>query len=155
MVTWTLCTLSACGLSLTTACNRAQRSWQNWVMQKKPCFEISSHWKESSIVVQWRKILFKSTFSRPKNPLSNYHICFITHNFVSWNNFGAVLVWVWKNVLYHSRKTLPGGKDGFVVEVQHILLTLSPNISVKKSTRPCKKRTIESNFKQIFLSNVC
>ena len=44
----------------------------------KPRFEFASRWKKSSIVVQWRKIPFSSTFSRPRNPLSNRHVRFIT-----------------------------------------------------------------------------
>ena len=33
-----------------------------------------------------------STFPWPTNPLSNHYVCFITYNFINWNNYGAVLV---------------------------------------------------------------
>ena len=85
-----------------------------------------------SIAVQWQKIPFSSTFSWPRNPLSNHLVCFITHNFVNWNNFRAVLVWVVKSMWYHSRKTSPEGKGGFAVEV-HVLLTLSPYIPPREA----------------------
>ena len=133
IVTWMLRSLSPVGCLLPWLVT-VNRGADQICFARKPCFEIASHWKESSIAVQWwTDPVFSSILSQPRNPLSYRHIHFITHNFVNWNNFGAVLVWVGKNTLYHSCKTLPAGKDCFVIEVHHVLLTLSPYISLPKN----------------------
>ena len=55
-----------------------------------------------------------------------------------------------EKMLYRSLKFSPAGKDGFIVKVRHVLLTLSLYISLKKIFRTVYKNNDQIKFSTDF-----
>ena len=139
-----------CGLSLTMACNCEQRSRWNWVMQRSLVLRLTLIEKKAALWYNGEKSHLYLLFPRPRNPL------FILLPIISstetileqfWCELEKIMLYcLWVKVALSSK---------------YDMLTLSPYISLKKFKKiktpswPCIKTMIESNFQQIFLSNVC
>ena len=147
IVTRTLCTLSpVCSLLqwlVTVGRGAGKIGFMQWsLILRLPLIE-----KKAALWYNGQKSCFRLLFpDLPWYPLSNHHVCFTTHNFVNWNNFKTVLVQVGKTMLYRSRKNSPAGKNGFVIKVQHVLLTLSPYTSLKKIITTVYKKRLNQIF---------
>ena len=115
----------SCGLSLTMACIREQKSRWNWVIQGSLILRLPLIEKKATLWYNGKKSCFRQIF--PDLEILCPIITFVLLPIFLSTEYFFEKFWceLEKNMFYSSRKTSPVGKDGFVVEVRHVLLTLS------------------------------